>query len=139
MASTLSASSQQANKTALNAALTENPEKHPATKSNENDVEPGEIQEVDMQAQADSIRTVFSDPTNFNVKVGPSLPPYAGPLTLHRLAPALLSVDALVRFSSHKKPESSPDPQYCAYTAPSHPRCSLCAGMDGGHQASDQL
>jgi len=31
-------------------------------------LEPGEIQEVDMQAQADGIRTVFSDPTNFNVK-----------------------------------------------------------------------
>jgi len=32
-------------------------------------LEPGEIQEVDMQAQADGIRTVFSDATNFNVKV----------------------------------------------------------------------
>lgn len=32
-------------------------------------LEPGEIQEVDMQAQAEGIRTVFSDPTNFNVKV----------------------------------------------------------------------
>ena len=33
--------------------------------------EPGEIQEVevDMQAQAEQIRTVFNDPTNFNVKV----------------------------------------------------------------------
>ncbi|VDB99697.1 unnamed protein product [Peniophora sp. CBMAI 1063] len=32
--------------------------------------EPGEIQEieVDMQAQAEQIRTVFNDPTNFNVK-----------------------------------------------------------------------
>ncbi|KAF7970604.1 hypothetical protein HWV62_23625 [Athelia sp. TMB] len=30
--------------------------------------EPGEIQEVDMQAQAEGIRTVFNDPTNFNVK-----------------------------------------------------------------------
>lgn len=33
------------------------------------DLEPGEIQEIDMESQADSIRTVFSDPTNFNVKV----------------------------------------------------------------------
>lgn len=32
-------------------------------------LEPGEIQEVDMQAQAENIRTVFNDPTNFNVKV----------------------------------------------------------------------
>ena len=31
--------------------------------------EPGEIQEVDMQAQAEDIRTVFNDPSNFNVKV----------------------------------------------------------------------
>lgn len=76
MASTLSASSQQANKAALNAALAENPERTLATntKPNENDVEPGEIQEVDMQAQAEGIRTVFSDPTNFNVKVCPALP-----------------------------------------------------------------
>jgi len=77
MASTLSASSQQANKAALNAALAENPERTLATntKSNENDVEPGEIQEIDMQAQAEGIRTVFSDPTNFNVKVCSRLGP----------------------------------------------------------------
>ncbi|KAJ3813728.1 eukaryotic translation initiation factor 4E class I [Lentinula lateritia] len=31
-------------------------------------IEPGEIQEVNMEAQAEGIRTVFSDPTNFNVK-----------------------------------------------------------------------
>jgi len=31
-------------------------------------LEPGEIQEVDMQSQAETIRTVFSDPANFNVK-----------------------------------------------------------------------
>jgi len=30
--------------------------------------EPGDIPEVDMQVQAEDIRTVFSDPTNFNVK-----------------------------------------------------------------------
>ncbi|KAI6005316.1 eukaryotic translation initiation factor 4E class I [Pisolithus orientalis] len=67
MASTLPASAQQANKAALNAALAENPDssKH---KSTGDDSEPGEIQEVDMQAQAEGIRTVFSDPANFNVK-----------------------------------------------------------------------
>lgn len=32
-------------------------------------LEPGEIQEVDMEVQAEGIRTVFSDPKNFNVKV----------------------------------------------------------------------
>lgn len=40
-------------------------------KNAEDGLEPGEIQEVevDMQAHAESIRTVFNDPTNFNVKV----------------------------------------------------------------------
>ena len=43
-------------------------------KNGENGLEPGEIQEVevDMQAHAESIRTVFNDPTNFNVKVSTS-------------------------------------------------------------------
>ncbi|KAG1864141.1 eukaryotic translation initiation factor 4E class I [Suillus subalutaceus] len=59
---TLPASFQHANKAAIAAALAENPESIGA------DVEPGEIQEVDMQAQADDIRTVFSHPTSFNVK-----------------------------------------------------------------------
>ncbi|KIJ68379.1 hypothetical protein HYDPIDRAFT_81550 [Hydnomerulius pinastri MD-312] len=68
MASTLPAPSQQANKAALSAALAENPAAATNGQSNDADTEPGEIQEVDMQAQADGIRTVFSDPTNFNVK-----------------------------------------------------------------------
>lgn len=34
-----------------------------------NEFEEGEIQEIDMESQAEGIRTVFSDPTNFNVKV----------------------------------------------------------------------
>ena len=55
----------QASKAALSAALAENEKKANGDES----LEPGEIQEVDMQAQADTIRTVFSDPTNFNVKV----------------------------------------------------------------------
>ncbi|KAF8560411.1 cap binding protein [Imleria badia] len=65
--STLPASSQQANKAALTAALTENPLAVRPPSDNP-DVEPGEIQEVDMHAQAEGIRTIFSDPTNFNVK-----------------------------------------------------------------------
>ena len=56
----------QASKAALSAALAENEKKANGDES----LEPGEIQEVDMQAQADNIRTVFNDPTNFNVKVG---------------------------------------------------------------------
>lgn len=67
--STLPAPSQQANKTALAAALAENP----LASTHDPDTEPGEIQEVDMHAQAEGIRTVFSDPTNFNVKVSLSL------------------------------------------------------------------
>lgn len=57
-----------ASKAALSAALTENPlpDKNGADSES---LEPGEIQEVDMVAQAESIRTVFSDPLNFNVKV----------------------------------------------------------------------
>lgn len=69
MSSTLPAPSQQANKAALTAALAENPLTNTHTPSDNPDMEPGEIQEIDMHAQAEGIRTVFSDPTNFNVKV----------------------------------------------------------------------
>jgi len=76
--STLPAPALTASRAALNAALAD----QQAAKSVKADadngtepngesaemLEPGEIQEVDMQAQADGIRTVFSDPTNFNVK-----------------------------------------------------------------------
>ncbi|GBE77883.1 eukaryotic translation initiation factor 4E class I [Sparassis latifolia] len=63
----------QASKAALNAALATNQVKEKEKESNgkaeEGDsLEPGEIQEVDMQAQAEQIRTVFNDPMNFNVK-----------------------------------------------------------------------
>ncbi|TFY83580.1 hypothetical protein EWM64_g430 [Hericium alpestre] len=69
----------QAAKSAVQAALSEHPDANiPPPADDEKDkaapagdsLEPGEIQEVevDMQAQADTIRTVFSDPKNFNVK-----------------------------------------------------------------------
>ncbi|KAF8922484.1 translation initiation factor eIF 4e-like domain-containing protein [Mucidula mucida] len=61
MTSALSGPSLMASKAAVNAALADQ------SAANESS-EAGEIQEVDMQAQADGIRTVFSDPTNFNVK-----------------------------------------------------------------------
>lgn len=64
MASSLSGPALQASRAALSAALADHP-----NSANDESTEPGEIQEVDMQAQAESIRTVFSDPTNFNVKV----------------------------------------------------------------------
>uniref|UniRef100_A0A0W0G2F4 Putative translation initiation factor eIF4e n=1 Tax=Moniliophthora roreri TaxID=221103 RepID=A0A0W0G2F4_MONRR len=47
---------------ALSAAIADHPEVE------ESSMEAGEIQEVNMESQAESIRTVFSDPTNFNVK-----------------------------------------------------------------------
>nr|AIO05514.1 eukaryotic translation initiation factor 4E [Hypsizygus marmoreus] len=65
MASTLSGPALQASRAALSAALADQPE---STTTAEESLEPGEIQEVDMQAQAVGIRTVFSVPTNFNVK-----------------------------------------------------------------------
>ncbi|PPQ88616.1 hypothetical protein CVT25_010192 [Psilocybe cyanescens] len=62
--STLTGSALQASRAALSAALAD----HPPTTTEDDDLESGEIQEVDMQAQAEGIRTVFSDPSNFNVK-----------------------------------------------------------------------
>ncbi|CAL1695400.1 unnamed protein product [Somion occarium] len=77
-ATALPAPAAQAAKSALNTALAENDIKEgadaapgtPPTEKNGGDVslEPGEIQEVDMQQQAENIRTVFNDPKNFNVK-----------------------------------------------------------------------
>ncbi|KAH8835896.1 eukaryotic translation initiation factor 4E class I [Flagelloscypha sp. PMI_526] len=55
----MASSAQAAN--VLEASIAENP-------LPESTEEPGEIQEVNMEAQADTIRTVFNDPTNFNVK-----------------------------------------------------------------------
>jgi len=66
MASSLTGPALQASRAALSAALAD----QAASTNNavEDPLEPGEIQEVDMQAQAEGIRTVFSDPKNFNVK-----------------------------------------------------------------------
>jgi translation initiation factor 4E len=58
----------QASKAALNAALAENP-LHVKADVDLDPAEPGEIQEIDMVAQAENIKTVFNDPQNFNVKV----------------------------------------------------------------------
>ncbi|KAJ7110149.1 eukaryotic translation initiation factor 4E class I [Mycena epipterygia] len=52
-----------ASRAALSAALADQ-----VVPNDDESLEPGEIQEVDMQAQAEGIRTVFNDPTNFNVK-----------------------------------------------------------------------
>lgn len=68
MTSLLPAQALQASKDALSAALADNKLKETASPQNGDVTEEGEIQEVNMQAQADQIRTVFNDPTNFNVK-----------------------------------------------------------------------
>ncbi|KAA1468227.1 eukaryotic translation initiation factor 4E class I [Dentipellis sp. KUC8613] len=77
-ASSLPGSALQASRSAVQAALAEHPDAtapaapagDKAKDANGESLEPGEIQEieVDMQAQAESIKTVFSDPKNFNVK-----------------------------------------------------------------------
>ncbi|KAJ6575186.1 translation initiation factor eIF 4e-like domain-containing protein [Mycena capillaripes] len=61
--SMLSGPALTASRAALSAALADQ-----AAVNDDESLEPGEIQEVDMQAQAEGIRTVFNDPTNFNVK-----------------------------------------------------------------------
>ena len=66
-ASVLTGSALQASKAAVAAALED--QSLSSSAPEREDLEPGEIQEIDMETQADSIRTVFSDPTNFNVKV----------------------------------------------------------------------
>ncbi|THV04883.1 eukaryotic translation initiation factor 4E class I [Dendrothele bispora CBS 962.96] len=57
MASTLQGQALAASRAAISAAIAD----HPVD-------EDGELQEVNMEAQAEGIRTVFNDPTNFNVK-----------------------------------------------------------------------
>jgi translation initiation factor 4E len=108
-ASTLPAPAQAASRAALNAAFADQQASEPVkadvdsgTEPNGNGesadlLEPGEIQEVDMQAQADGIRTVFSDPTNFNVKVClRSCQIFLTQSNVINLAPSVFLVDSLV-------------------------------------------
>ncbi|KAJ8084077.1 eukaryotic translation initiation factor 4E [Marasmius tenuissimus] len=62
MASTLTGPALTASRNALNAAMADHPD------AQKDSTDSGEIQEVNMESQAENIRTVFSDPTNFNVK-----------------------------------------------------------------------
>lgn len=66
--STLPAQALNAARTALSVAINESGSEN-AKHDFQDPLEDGEIQELDMQAHAEEIRTVFSDPTNFNVKV----------------------------------------------------------------------
>jgi hypothetical protein len=94
--SSLSGAALQASRAALSAALADQP---PSTlTSAEEGLEPGEIQEVNMEAQAEGIRTVFSDPTNFNVKVSHQniLMTRDVYIVYHLAASPLLALDTLV-------------------------------------------
>lgn len=86
--STLTGSVLQASRAALTTALADQSINPPAEEGD--NLEPGEIQEVDMQAQAETIKTVFSDPKNFNVK-HPLYSPWTlwfdSPLTKNRNLP----------------------------------------------------
>ncbi|KAJ4484063.1 translation initiation factor eIF4e [Lentinula lateritia] len=65
MVSALNGPTLAASRAALSAAMAD---ENPNISDDAESIEPGEIQEVNMEAQAEGIRTVFSDPTNFNVK-----------------------------------------------------------------------
>ena len=103
--STLTGSALQASRAALNAAIADqqSANSQSATAGDES-LEQGEIQEieVDMQSQADAIRTVFSDPSNFNVKVCLSLPRPRTSISQALLASVVLCMDPLVRLSFNK-------------------------------------
>lgn len=127
-------------------------------KNGENGLEPGEIQEVevDMQAHAESIRTVFNDPTNFNVKASilshiiadggdvyaccrrsvytlyDALMPFA--------ASPLLPMGPLVRLTGNEGPQLAPNPDVVipSDSTAADPECGS-GGLDGRHQAGDRL
>lgn len=67
-ASTLPEAALKASRAALSAALADQETSNGVTTDADQPLESGEIQEVDMQQQAEAIRTVFNDASNFNVK-----------------------------------------------------------------------
>lgn len=99
--STLTGPALQASRAALSAALADQAISAPPT--DEESLEPGEIQEVDMQAQAEGIKTVFSDPANFNVKVSTLRLTFVRLTHLPCVASSLFSVDPLVRLPCDKR------------------------------------
>ncbi len=139
-ASTLPNAALQASKAALSSALAENQIKTPPA-NGDVPLEDGEIQEVDMQAQADNIRTVFNDPKNFNVKVRllPLLPSIMFLIpVISMLASFVLPVDALVRFSHDQRSQSASDTDDGFppdATAPDPRWAGSCStGLDGRYQ-----
>lgn len=140
----------QASRSAVQAAVAEHPEAeaHGTSKDGEagddGSLEPGEIQEVDMQAQAETIRTVFSDPKNFNVKV-PLLTftiTYLCSISIPffwSIAPALFPMDTLVRLARNQGSEFTSDTIYCISTNPCPADAWHRIGVDGGYKAGHQF
>lgn len=136
--SVLSGPALAASRAALSAALADQDQPGvPEPVLNEESLEPGEIQEVDMQAQAEGIRTVFNDPTNFNVKVrGELMCDCPEPDIYQSLASSVLPVDPLVRLACNKRSQSTPDThdRLSPDSRSSDTRCGCCPGLDGGYQ-----
>ena len=129
----------QASRAALSAALADQ-ESSATSNAADQSQEEGEIQEVDMQAQAENIRTVFSDPGNFNVKVRTSSRFHRWSVsdrvaTGNPPAPSLLCLDFVVRFSVHQRSKSAANPHFRlpSNTTPADAWLSSSTGMDGGH------
>ena len=150
--SSLPGAALQASRSAVQAALAEHPEAEAHTTSkdgkagDDGSLEPGEIQEVDMQAQAETIRTVFSDSKNFNVKVPLLtflLPIYLSLFNqrtfLWSLAPALFPMDTLVRFARNQGSEFTSDTIYCISTNTRPTNAWRRIGVDGGYKAGHQF
>lgn len=143
--STLPGPALQAAKAALTAALAENQVK-PTNGDATHDEEEGEIQEVDMQQQAENIRTVFNDPKNFNVKVCTHSGSIARKYDRKNLigcrmvlASTVLTLDSLVRLACDQGSQSASDTDDLlpSDASPSDPWwVGWCgARLDGGHQA----
>lgn len=107
-----------------------------ADKANGETEEPGEIQEieVDMQAQAEQIRTVFNDPTNFNVKVC-TLQSRSSKSLTSVAAPALLDLDALVRLARDQRSQPAADAIHSISADASPANTWRGSRVDGGYQA----
>jgi hypothetical protein len=139
--STLPPPALQASRAALASALAEQPVQNESSDTlNEGSLEDGEIQEVDMQAQAEGIRTVFNDPTNFNVKVSIHLL-YCDSQLIYFLAPALLTMDPLVRLAGYQRAESATNTRHCVSsdTCPLDAWGGRCDGLDGRYQTRYKL
>ena len=104
------------------------------------DKEPGEIQEVNMETQAEEIRTVFNDPERFNVKViiAPLSPDLLHAYS-HLPASSLLTLDIMVRFSCNKGAKPSSDAKRGLPPDTVHTKHGCSRRLDGRHQTCHYL